>query len=401
MTVRSQVRGTTAVETHGAILDLIRSTGVVSRTELADRSGLTGSSITRIVRQLLDDGLVMETGFGQSTGGKRRTLLQLNPAARTAIGISLDYDQITYIAADLSGTVIARRTGRGTTAKSPSLVTRRIAREVAELVAQAGLDKLLVVGIGVGVAGRRGRTDAGWFNATATEWEHFPLEDILGDATGWPVIVDNDSTCAAIGEYWAGRVPATEQVATVYVTDGFGLGLMVNGEIYRGASGNAGELGHVTIDPRGPVCVCGRRGCLEVMAGAARIVELAHRDEGLVAERRLAGTARTVRSDYAKIARAAAAGDERARRLIAQAANHLASALVSITNVLDLDRIILAGPAFRFVGGIYADAVTERLTAACWARAVHPVAVELSGLGSDVAALGAASLALRTRLTLR
>lgn len=401
MTERSQFRGITAVETHGAILDLIRSSGIVSRTELVDRTGLTGASITRIVRQLLDDGLILETGLGEATGGKRRTLLQLNRHARTAIGVSLDHDLITYTLADLSGQVVGRRTAKGTGNKPPAEVTRRIAAEIEALVAKSGVDAQRTVGIGVAIAGRRGKDNDLRFNTNAPDWGHFALEDALGQATGHPVVVENDATCAAVGEYWAGRLSPSTDFATVYMTDGFGLGLVTKGQIYRGASRNAGELGHVTVDPSGPECPCGRRGCLHAIAGVERLVAIARQDDRLVRELGLAGTSRTVRRDYAKIAAAAIAGDEAAHRLISTSANHLASVLVSITNVLDLDQFVLAGPGLNLVGQIYTHAVAQHLADDAWARSVHPVKVGLSEMGDDAAAVGAASLVLQTQLTPR
>jgi predicted NBD/HSP70 family sugar kinase len=398
----AMLKGASALETNLAILELIRSSGVVSRTELVDRSGLTGASITRIVRQLLDEGLVAETGLGESTGGKRRTLIQLNSSARIAVGISLDYDQIRYSVINLGGQVIAERSAKGTGAKAPYEVTQRIAVETAALLEAAGIDGSQVIGIGVAIAGRWGSRDqAHPSNANATDWELFALEETLGAASGKPVLVENDSTCAAIGEYWVGRLPSTENFATVYMTDGFGLGLVIKGSIYRGASANAGEIGHMTVDPSGPECVCGRRGCLHALGGVERIVGLARRDVKLVGDLRLRDTPRTVRADYVKIARAAAGGNDRASRLIHQSAGYLAGTLVSITNLLDLDQIILAGPGFALVGPIFARVAADQLRTFTWARSVHEVRVSLSRMGSDVAALGAASLVLHSQLTPR
>jgi predicted NBD/HSP70 family sugar kinase len=402
MSEGSHFRGTTAVETHGAILDLIRSSGIVSRTELIERTGLTGATITRIVRQLLDDGLIEDIGLGEATGGKRRTLLRLNPHARAAVGVSLDHDLITYTIADLSGQVVARQTAKGSGNTPPAEVTRRIAEEVDALITSSGVDPELTVGIGVAMAGRRGRDNEVPFTTSAPDWGHFALEEALGSATGYPVVVDNDATCAAVGEYWAGGLSSSTNFATVYMTSGFGLGLVTGGQIYRGASRNAGELGHVIVDPTtGPECPCGRRGCLHAVAGVERLVALAAQDGGLVRELGLTGTARTVRRDYAKLSRAAAAGQESAHRLVKASADHLASVLVSVTNVLDLDQFVLAGPGFNLVGPIYADTVARHLANDTWARSVHPVTVGLSAMGDDAAALGAASLVLQTTLTPR
>ena len=130
MSAQSPFRGATGDATLSAILDLIRSVGTVSRTELIDRSGLTGASITRIVRQLLDEGLIAETGLGESTGGKRRTLISLNPSARSSVGVSLDHDRIAYVDIDLSGRVLTEHSGRGTGSRSLSDVIPRVGEEI-------------------------------------------------------------------------------------------------------------------------------------------------------------------------------------------------------------------------------------------------------------------------------
>lgn len=396
----SQFRGVTALETHGAILDLIRSQGVVSRTELVTRSGLTGASITRIVRQLLQDGLVVETGQAESTGGKPRTLLQLNAAARVAVGISVDQPSMTYLLTDLNGDVIGRRTAKGSGTKPPYAVMSRIAEETRSLLSTSGIDHTDLLGVGLAVAGRQ---DSPYrtlhSDPRATEWENFDLQHPLSAALDTTVAVDNDSACAAVGEFWVGRMSSSENVATIYMTDGIGLGLMIKGALYRGASGNAGQVSHITVDPMGPECECGRRGCLHAVASPRRIVELARADPGLSAELRLPASGRSGRRDFEKIAAAAARHHPEARRLVGDSADHLASVLVSLTNVLDLHRIILAGPGFTRVGDLYAAAAREQLERFSYLRDVHPTEVSVSTKGPDSAALGAASLVLQSRLT--
>lgn len=396
---RSSFRGGTAVETVGAILDLIRSSGTVSRSDLVERSGLTGASITKIVRHLLEDGLVVETGPGVSTGGKRPTMLQLNPGGRAALGVSLDEDRITYLAVDLGGRVVAQRSSKGAGTKKPDDVMRRVGDEINDFLGSVERD-ISVVGIGVAIAGRRGGPETGSYGSSGTVWTHRTLEDGLRAATDRPVIVENDSTCAAIGEYWIGRLASTEDLATVYMAEGFGLGLVIQGQTYRGSSSSAGEIGHIIVDPDGLPCDCGRRGCLHAMGGTVRVVELGLKDEKLVADLRLRGTRRTVRADFDRIARAAMSGDERAYALIRQSADYLASCLVSINNVLDLDQVILAGPGFSTVGQIYADAAADQLARTGWSRSTSTVRVGLSSMGDDVAALGAASLVMHSELTL-
>ena len=394
------LRGATAVETHSAILDLIRSSGVVSRIELADRSGLTGASISRITKQLLLDGLIVETGVGDRTGGKRRTLLQLNARSRHAVGISLDFASITYLVTDLSGEVIAQLIGQGIGHESPGDVVTRIAAELEGLVLSAGVDRDSVMGIGIAVAGRQ---DSAHHvlrsNPEATEWELFDIEETLSSATDLPVVVENDSTCAAIGEFWVGRIPASADFATVYLATGFGLGLVTNGDVYRGSSSNVGEIGHMVLDVNGPQCWCGSRGCLEMLAAPARIVELALDQPGLADELGLRGHPATIRRDAARVAQAAAADHEQALPVIEESAFYLAKALVSVTNLLDLDQIILAGPGFGAAGEIYVRRAWQDLEQLSFVRAVHPTKVGLARSSDLSAALGAASLVLHSRLT--
>ena len=394
------LKGATAVETHSAILDLIRSSGVVSRIELADRSGLTGASISRIVKQLLTEGLIAEVGFGDRTGGKRRTLLQLNARSRHAVGVSLDFASITYLVTDLGGEVIARLDAEGIGHDTPGTVIPRVAAELDGLVDSAGVDRSTVMGIGMAVAGRQDNAHQVLRgNPQSEDWELFDIEETLSTATDLPVVVENDSTCAAIGEFWVGRIPASADFATVYMATGFGLGLVTNGDIYRGSSSNVGEIGHMVLDVHGPPCWCGSQGCLEMLAAPARIVERALEQPGLAAELGLEGRPGTVRQDAERVARAAAADHEQALPVIEESAFYLSRALVSVTNLLDLDQIILAGPGFGAAGEIYLRRIWQDLERLSFVRAVHPTKVGLSKSSDISAALGAASLVLHSRLT--
>ena len=230
----------------------------------------------------------------------------------------------------------------------------RVAAELEGLVGSAGVDRCTVMGIGMAVAGRQDTAHQVLRgNPQAEDWELFDLEETLSTATDLPVVVENDSTCAAIGEFWVGRIPASADFATVYMATGFGLGLVTKGDIYRGSSSNVGEIGHMVLDVNGPPCWCGSQGCLEMLAAPARIVERALEQPGLAAELGLQGDRATVREDAERVARAAAAEHEQALPVIEESAFYLSRALVSVTNLLDLDQIILAGPGFAAAGEIY------------------------------------------------
>ncbi|GAB2616229.1 ROK family transcriptional regulator [Kribbella endophytica] len=392
------LKGATAQETHSAILDLIRSSGTVTRVALADRSGLTGASISRVVKQLLAEGLIVETGLGDPTGGKRATLLQFNPRARHAVGISIDTLSTTYVVTDMNGRVIEQLASKGIGRDIPATVITRLVGELEDLITRTGVEPATLVGVGVALAGRQG-SGSSLLRADRERyaWEPFAVQGQLSQAIDHPVVVENDSTCAAIGEFWAGRIPSANDFATLYLAAGFGLGLVTNGDVYRGSSSNVGEIGHMVLEVDGPPCWCGGNGCLEALAAPARVVELAQQDPALAKD--LRGKRTSVRTDFARIARRATEGDARCLELIEQSARYLAKALLSITNLLDLSQIILAGPGFSEAGELYARAATEEINRLSFVRAIHPTRVEVSKLGPSAAALGAASLVLHSQLT--
>lgn len=399
MTPPGRRLGPSSANTRSAILDMVRSGGTVTRSELAERSGLTATSITRIVKSLIEDGLVIETGFGESTGGKRSSLLELNTSARYAVGVSLDAGRLTYVVTDLAGNVIGRLVSPGIEDAGPSEDVVRIARELGQLLVQLDIAIESVVGVGVAGAGLDLGAGAERLSITSTEWESFALSKALEPRIGLPVVRDNDAACAALGQYWAGRVPATQDFATLYQSNGFGLGLMVGGSVARGASSNVGEIGHLVIDIDGPQCWCGARGCLEMLAAPRAVVAQALEDDDLAEQLHLTRDPQRFRSDFEAIARAAAQGEPRCCELIGRSARYVAAAVLSIVNVLDLDRIVLAGPGFADAGALYVREIRKQVSQFARTRTIHPVVIELADPGLDAAAGGAATLALQHALT--
>jgi predicted NBD/HSP70 family sugar kinase len=392
--------GPSSENTRSAILDLIRSGGVVSRVDLVETSGLTAASITRIVKILIAEGLVIETGYGDSTGGKRPTLLELNARSRYAIGLSLDDARLTYVVTDLAGSLVGRLVSAGLGKTYPATVISRIQEELGVLLTQLDIRRSDVVGVGVAGAGRLD-TSGGVLRTSlnAADWEDFAVQEALEAASGFTVILENDAACAALGEFWAGRIPATQDFATLYMATGIGVGLVIKGSVYGGTSSNAGEIGHMIIDINGPDCWCGSRGCLEMLAAPLSVVQRALTNKALAETLKLSGLPSELRMDFALIARAAAQGDAACVELIEESAVYLAKALISLTNLVDLDHLYLAGPGFADAGSIYYRIIRDQLERLAFMRSVHPVHVELSEVGLESAALGAAAVALQSELT--
>lgn len=384
----------------GAILDLIRSGGVISRVELALRSGLTEASVSRIVKQLLLDGVIAETGQGVSTGGKRPTLLQLNPTSRHAVGLFIGETRVEYVLTDLAGRVVATAESTGMARLSRAELVGVASSTIEALISDARVASSGVLGIGVAVSGRQ--DFSGYANrlhpSDYAEWEWHLIEQDLAAATGRPIAVENDSTCAAIGEFWSSGAPTAKDFAVVNISNGIGFGLVAGGDVYRGSSSNVGEICHMTLDVDGPECPCGNRGCLERLAAPPQIVEAAMEDPSLVARLGLSGDGGDTPDDYERIASAAAAGDADAERLIVDSARLIGAALVSLTNVLDLERIVLTGPALDSVGPLVVRTVSDELRRRAYIRNVHPTEVRLSESSRHAAALGAATLVIHSSL---
>lgn len=386
-----------ALAGHRALLlDTIRSAGEVSRASLARTTGLNAATVTVAIRHLMTDGLIVEVGRAASTGGKPAVLLALARESRFALGVHLDRTTITYLVANLAGNVVATWSRRGgAEERAPQLVVADITSELTTLVRRVGVDPSRLLGIGLVSPGPA--TSAHGIALSSPEmrpWVDFPLVDALASATDLPVVLSNDATAAAVGEFWSGHVDPMASFAAVYMGTGIGAGIVIAGHPVVGASGNAGEIGHICLVLDGAPCWCGSRGCLETVAGAGAIV-----DAALAAG--LDPLGEFVDDQFADVARAALRGTPAAVAILEEAAEYVSVAVHSLANILDLDRVILTGPAFAVAGSLFVPAIRHRLDHAFFARGAHRVEVTISTNAAVAAATGAAALVLQSELAPR
>ncbi|MEU4423596.1 ROK family transcriptional regulator [Actinoplanes sp. NPDC024001] len=366
------------------IVDVIRSAAAISRVELADLTGLTQPSISNIVRDLIADGIIHEIGSADSIRGKPRKLIAIKPANRFGIGFHLGPDTVTCVAVDLTGGVV----GREVVPRQPAdrLAGQVVPRQPADRLAgqfddfTAGLDlpRSRIEGLAiVAPTPRPGGAETLDLHALRTE---------LADRIGLPVLVENDAAAAALGEFWSRRVSREQAFGCIYLATGIGAGFVFGGALFRGASFDAGELGHMSIAYDGRPCPCGNRGCVERYASMDAVVA----DAGIS----LDGSA-TTSSAYDALARAAVNGDQAAFEVLDRAAGHLAVAVTSMVNLLDLGRLVLTGPGVALAGSIYARRLRAHLERTAHSRQRHPVLVELSAQPRDAASIGAAALVVQ------
>ncbi len=378
------------------IVDLIRSAGPISRTELTQATGLTQPSVSNIVRRLIEAGLVRESGRAASQGGKPRTLLEINASAKYGIGIQLGFESITLVATDVRGGVVGRQLVNGAGSAPPEEVISRIATLYRDFVDAIGLPPASIAGVAIVAPGPIAQVGGVLLGPpTLSRWDEFPLKQELQSAIDAPVIVDNDAAAAAVGEFWSRQVSRTESFACIYMGTGIGAGMVLDSALYRGSSSNAGELGHISIDADGAPCHCGNRGCLERYAAPEAVMHAAHDVRGDLSDLSLGFDPETLSRDFDQLARAAIGGHDTALGLLQRSADQIASATVTLANLLDLDRLVLAGPGMAVAGSLYTRTIRSRLEQSFFARRAHPILVELSANPRDTAAIGAASLVLQ------
>lgn len=385
--------------TRARVLDLVRTRGPISRVELAELTGLTQAAISHAVRALLDQGLLRESGAREWTGGKPRVMLTLDPLARCAVGVQLGADWLVVVLIDARGAVVARTRVRGAREEDPEAVVIGIAGEVDVLLRAAGIGRDRVAGVGLAVPGT---LDLGEGAITVSRslhrWQGFPVRASLAEAVGLPVVLDNDATAAAVGEYWAGRTAGSVAHCTLYMGAGIGAGVVVGGTVHRGASGNAGPLGrmHLHRDGHGPGPTLEELAAPHAVARRAREAVAA----GRTTSARLSADGDPI-TDFGALATAAVQGDPLALELVEDSAEYLADAAVTAANLLDVDSVVLAGPAFSTAGSLYVQVVERRLRAELHAADRHGVRVALAAHVADAAAVGAAALVLQEDLAPR
>jgi predicted NBD/HSP70 family sugar kinase len=345
------------------LLQTLFHQGAMSRADLSRETGLTRVTISDLISELIADGFVAEMGVREASGpGKPAMLVDLDRAGHRIVGIDLSGSE-TFIGAvlTLDGDIVARREVPVTTDGD---VVQAVVQLARDLVGDAHAP---VLGIGVGTPGIV--DDSGVIlSAPNLRWVGFDLEGALRDALGLPVLVANDANAAVLAEYTLGR--SGDDVLLVKIGRGVGSGLLASGQPMRGAHFAAGEIGHVTVGTDGgPVCVCGKVGCLEAWLAVPALT-----------------------------ARLAAASDERARiGILRDAGERLGIALAPIVGVLDVSEIVLSGPP-ELLDGPLAEATVETLRARTLAEFHDGVRVRMTEQGQDIVLRGAAVMVLSGQL---
>lgn len=348
----------------------------ISRAEIARVTMLTRTTVSDAVTGLLAEGLVQEVGYGTSLGGKNPILLSLAADARYLIGLSLAQDKFIGAIVNLRGEIkqtveLPVHSGNG--------------QQALEQVYQI-LDELLktewkpIVGIGVGAPGLIHTREGIVVNAVNLEWRDLPLANLLEERYHLPVTVLNDSQATAIGEYVYGEHEPDGNLIVVNVKHGIGAGILINGRLFQGDGGGAGEIGHVAVQENGAQCRCGKRGCLETVASAQAVVRRVQMETGRG-------------STLDEIRAAFEAGDAQVRAAVLDAGHYLGTSLANLIGTLNIQKIVLTGDMTRF-GDAWLDSVHHAMQEAALARMAEGTQLEIGKLDYRGCILGASALLL-------
>jgi len=375
---------------HNITLNLIKSRGPLSRTEIARISGLSLATISGLTGELLATGFIKEAGEGESTGGRPPVLLRLNPRGGYVIGLKLAEQQIVAALADLEANVVRCQIEAVDDMSDPDTTVGTIIAVIEASIAAADIARDKIMGIGIGMAGIIDTAAGRCRYSPMFGWRNVPLAHPLEHHFDLPVLIDNDVNTLTAAELWFGRGRGFTNFLVVTVGRGIGMGVVVNGQLYRGAAGGAGEFGHITLEENGPRCGCGKRGCLEALCGDHAVERMAR--EAVMAGRQTALADATVITAEA-VTVAAQEGDAVALEILARAGRALGLGLSYLVNLFDPQLIVISGEGTR-AGEALIGPAREMMRRHVFAGLGSGPRVIIESLGDEAWARGAACVVL-------
>jgi predicted NBD/HSP70 family sugar kinase len=368
------------------VVNLVKTGGPISRAELARQSKLSPATITGIVGRLLRTGILSEVAIGPSKLGRPPVLLRLNQRAGYVIGIKLTEYGLTTVVTNLAAEVVHSGESATPLVGNPQAALTAIEAAVRDALAKSGVKRKMVLGIGIGLAGIIDAATGTCVYSHILHWRDVALSEPLRRRLQIPVWVDNDVNTLAVAEKWFGAGVGLRHFLTVTIGRGVGLGVVLNGELYRGAFGGAGEFGHTIVAPGGPLCQCGREGCLEAMVS-----------EPVLRSQVSSAFGRSVSSQ--ELVTLAAGNDPRVRVVLADAGRQLGLALANLVTLLNPERIIVCGEGTR-LGRAFLEPMTTAMRQTAFAGVGASVEIVVQRWGDDAWAIGAATLVLRELFSL-
>ncbi len=376
----------------------------VSRADIARITNLTRTTVSDIVAELIDEGLLVETGIGELAGGKPPILLRVEEGARQLICLDLSTTPFTGSLVNLRGTILHHQE------VGPKLPDQGCAERggltcenALEAVNQL-LDGLVasatapVIGIGIGVPGLTDIAKGVVRRSVRLDWTDVPLRDLLEKHYHLPVYLSNDSHAAALAEYTFGEMRGAANLIVVRIVGGIGAGILLSGMLHYGDGFGAGEIGHLTVVDGGRLCSCGNHGCLETVALPSAIVQRM-RELAEYEWISFAGKVKPEEIDWAFVQQAFAAGDETVIELVQEAGRYLGTAIANLVSILNVHRILISG-CYGTFGDTFLEAVRREVSRKALSTTANETQIVNTTLGPDIITLGVTALVLSNEMGL-
>lgn len=355
-----------------------------TRQDISAATGLSPASATNVVRDLLDEGIVTEVGSQESEGGRPRVLLDINPDHGYVIGVDIGDTRIRVELFDLAMTGRAKAEYRLNPAEHEAdKVVRDIASGLTAVLTDGGIDPAAVLGVGIGVPGIVEQGPEVLVHGQTLGWDSVPLERLLREHTVLPLRFENCAKTIGQAELWFGAGRGARNAAVALVGAGVGASLISGNSAYQWATSSAAEWGHCTVAVGGRRCRCGSEGCLEAYVGAEAILD-----------RSGSPAAQSAEDEESMLAALIAAADSSpaAHAVLAETARYLGVGIGNLINVFMPERVILGGWAGLLLGAQLLPAIRESARRSSLRHPFAVASIELSQLGPEAVALGAATL---------
>jgi N-acetylglucosamine repressor len=335
------------------LINLIYEEKQVSRSQLARRTGYSNFLVSKLTEQLLKDELICESGSGESSGGRRPSLLSVNPKIGYLAGVHLGTINLRAVITDMCGNVVAWHVDRSKVDQGPEKALQHVVNVVSGLLRKADVSDSRLLGFGIGIG-----AVSNWQSGVALSWPkipswvNVPVRRMVEEKFHTFVAMDDVSRTAALAEKRFGKASDANEFIYVWLGAGTGAALFLGGKLYAGKGGFAGEFGHTSVDELGALCSCGNRGCLETLVSASAIIRQAREAlaAGLSPQIYQIAQKNGGEIDLESIAQAAEANDRFCLSLLSQIGAHVAIGITNLINLLNPESVIFGGGVIKAAG---------------------------------------------------
>lgn len=370
------------------ILMKILNDGPISRAQIAKETKLTPPTVGTLVRELIEKKMVLESSQGESKGGRKPTMLIINQKAYYIIGLDAGPTKIDAILTDLSGKVISNIEYKlSLPLTEDEFLTSLI--EATEAILEQSTEYIDdIIGIGVAMHGVVDAETGCSLYAPNLDLYNMPISDTLANHFSYIVKVENDARALALAENWFGQGKNSERLVVVNIGTGVGAGVTIDGELYRGESYIAGEIGHMTIDLKGEVCTCGNRGCLQTLISGPAI---STRTKKMIDEGAVTSLSEVKDLTSLDVYQAAEAGDAFAREVLRETGSYIGIGLTNLIHTLNPSQIVLSGGVSK-AGKYILPTIKATIDKRALTKTAKQTMVNITELGDHASALGAVAL---------